>query len=53
MFTGLLLLAQGLDPTSIVSENVLRVKLCDGLNLSIHLVITEVLVVPKVQLDLL
>ena len=53
MFTGLFLLGQGLNPASIVSENVLRVKLSDGLNLSVHLVITKVLVVPKVQLDLL
>jgi hypothetical protein len=53
MLTGLLLLGQGLNPASIVSENVLRIKLCDSLNLSVHLVIAEVLVVPKVQLDLL
>jgi hypothetical protein len=53
MFTGNLILGQGLNPASIVSENVLWVKLCDSLNLSVHLVIAEVLVVSKMQLDLL
>ncbi len=53
MLTGNLLLFQCLNPASIVSEYVLGVELSDGLNLSVYFVITEVLVVPKVQLDLL
>ena len=53
MLTRNLLLFQCLNPASIVSKYVLGVKLSDSLNFSVYFVITEVLVVPKVQLDLL